>query len=182
MYKIAKNSADPKLVLGEIQKTAEENGKSFTRPVHWHITVAPLKSISEAEKWLDANDGEPGHCHAVRFQCPATENTEEIFVLKHRAAEAATAYRKLNFESMPKVARTAEFIGCPSCGSKLARRYLSSNHCPLCNTDLRSKTVLDRLAGYQRKIHELNTKIDKAEQKAQENTVVKWLIKYEYDN
>lgn len=180
MYKIAKNSADPKLVFGEIQKTAEENGKSFTRPVLWHLTVEPMESISDAYKWLDAHD-EPGQCHAVRFLCPLMEDAEEIGMLKRKAVETAAAYKKLNTESMPREARTAEFISCPSCGSKLARKHLSSSHCPLCNADLRSKTVLDRLAGYQRKIRELNEKIGVAELKKQKNTSVKWLIKYEYD-
>ena len=37
------------------------------------------------------------------------------------------------------------YIGCKKCGSKLSRKYLTGNYCPLCKNDLRSATVVERL-------------------------------------
>lgn len=74
----------------------------------------------------------------------------------------------------------ASYIGCPKCGSKLAKEYLSGEYCPLCRTDLRSKTKQETLAKYQEKSKAIIKAIQAEEEKQRRNRKVRWLIKYEY--
>ena len=88
--------------------------------------------------------------------------------------------------------RKSEFMGCPTCGSKINLRYMSKNvrygysdHlCPVCHGELRSKTVVDRIEKFEAKIEELKNQIKDEEQsmslKVSSKAPVKWLIKYEY--
>ena len=78
----------------------------------------------------------------------------------------------------------ADYVGCPSCGSRLKRELLSGEYCPLCRTDLRGKTTLDTLAKYSQNIEDLKKKIS-AEQKKLEaknikNSKINWLVKIEF--
>lgn len=74
----------------------------------------------------------------------------------------------------------AAYIGCPTCGSKLNKERLWSNQCPLCRTDLRSKTVLDRIESFDKKNEDLNKKIEEEKLKSKKKATIKWLVKYEY--
>lgn len=81
----------------------------------------------------------------------------------------------------------SEFIGCKQCGSRLAVKYLRSNHCPLCNADLCPKTTLDRLAAMEKNMEELKQQIKQlaiAENakaaKAAKNCESYWLVRLEY--
>lgn len=49
----------------------------------------------------------------------------------------------------------AEYISCRKCGSKLKISLLKSDYCPLCNTDLKSKSVLEHIKEYDNKIKSL---------------------------
>lgn len=76
----------------------------------------------------------------------------------------------------------AEYIGCPDCGSKLKRTLLRSDICPLCRTDMRSKTTLDTLARYDANIKALRKRIDEEQKKLDRKNAAKimWLVKIEY--
>lgn len=74
----------------------------------------------------------------------------------------------------------AAFIGCPKCGSKLSRERLRGNDCPLCCTDLRSESTLNRLASYDKRIDEYNRQIAQERLKEKKKAKVMWLVKFEY--
>ena len=54
--------------------------------------------------------------------------------------------------------RASNFIGCPKCGSKLNRDHINGEKCPLCGTDLRSKSTIDKIKWYNKKIKECSEK------------------------
>lgn len=66
----------------------------------------------------------------------------------------------------------AEYIGCQSCGSKLKKVLLSTEKCPLCHSDLRSKTTIETLNNYRRKLTEYKDKYERLIKK-NDKTVVK---------
>lgn len=78
----------------------------------------------------------------------------------------------------------AEYIGCPACGSKLKRTLLKGNSCPLCHSEMRSKTTMDTLQRYDANCAELSKRIKEEERNMQEKmrkqAKVMWLIKTEY--
>lgn len=74
----------------------------------------------------------------------------------------------------------AAYIGCQECGSKLNKLKLKGEHCPLCFADLRSATVLNRIAGFDKKKEDLCNKIEVEQVKYKNKADVNWLVKYEY--
>lgn len=74
----------------------------------------------------------------------------------------------------------AEFIGCHNCGSKIAKKYLRSSNCPICNHTLLPKSTQDRITAFDKKIKELENRYADAEKKQKEKAEVKWLVKLEF--
>ena len=53
----------------------------------------------------------------------------------------------------------ASFIGCAKCGSKLSKQYLRGDKCPVCYSDLRAESTLERIANFDKRIKEYKDKI-----------------------
>ena len=73
----------------------------------------------------------------------------------------------------------ATFIGCKECGSKIAKKYLQGEYCPVCRKDLRSKTTLDRLVKFDDDIKALQKQIVDEKRKKKTSCPVKWAFKVE---
>ena len=54
--------------------------------------------------------------------------------------------------------RSSTYIGCPECGSKLYLGYIKGEKCPLCNTDLRPKSTIEKIKWYDKKTKECRNK------------------------
>ena len=54
--------------------------------------------------------------------------------------------------------RSSAYIGCPECGSKLYLGYIKGEKCPLCNTDLRPKSTIEKIKWYDKKTKECRNK------------------------
>ena len=74
----------------------------------------------------------------------------------------------------------SEFIGCRDCGSKLRNSRFKAERCPVCGSDLRSSTTLNRIASFDARIEELFKKISDEEKKQKAKATTKWLVKFEY--
>lgn len=66
--------------------------------------------------------------------------------------------------------RSSAYIGCPECGSKLYLAYIKGEKCPLCNTDLRPQSTIEKIKWYDKKIKEC---VNKYKEKT-------WLAKIEW--
>ena len=83
--------------------------------------------------------------------------------------------------------RKSAFFGCPTCGSKIARQYFENPkfperiivNCPVCQTDLRSETVLKRIEGFEEKLIELKKELTFEKCKPRKGAPIKWLVKIE---
>ena len=65
--------------------------------------------------------------------------------------------------------RSSIYIGCPECGSKLYLGYIKGEKCPLCNTDLRPKSTIEKIKWYDKKTKECRKNKEKC-----------WLAKIEW--
>lgn len=167
-----------KEVLGIIQDIAEEDGDGYHGAPRWHDEVAPLANRDEAQKWIQAHDKGWYDDHAVRYyDYSRLKDTKKIAELKQKAQDITRKKADYTVEHSVKKLK-ATLITCPSCGSKLSREHLRSEKCPLCGTDLRSKTTLETIANYERRRTENGQNIMKEQQKGKGE--VRWLIKYEY--
>jgi predicted amidophosphoribosyltransferase len=72
---------------------------------------------------------------------------------------------------------TDEF--CVKCGSKLNKSYFRGEKCPLCYADLRSKSVLEKIKGFDDKIALLRKE---KEEICRPRATVMWLVWFEYNS
>ena len=118
--------------------------------------------------------------HAVRFyDYSKAISTKKIEELKNKASELVKAKNEY-FEKHSIYAFKAKYIGCVECGSKLSKRHLMGQRCPVCGNDLRSKTTIDKLAWYDEKVVEISKKIEKEREKQKKVARVMWLVKIEW--
>lgn len=167
-----------KEVLEIIQDIAAEDGDGYHGAPRWHDEIAPLASRDEAQKWIQAHDKGWYDDHAVRYyDYSRLKDTKKIAELKQKATDIAKKKAEYTVEHSVKKLK-AVLITCPNCGSKLSREHLRSEKCPLCGTDLRSKTTLDALKRYDERIADTWKAVEAEQRKGKGE--VRWLVKYEY--
>lgn len=96
---------------------------------------------------------------ASRQDVHPAPQTKKQLDLERRIKETEQKYIEYNNKHSIKML-SSDFIGCKECGSRLKRELLHSEYCPLCRNDLRSKTTIDTLKGYQNKIKKLQKELD----------------------
>lgn len=179
-YWVEPENADRKSVIDRIMKFAERDGDGHSGRLRWHDEISPLEDQEAAEAKIKALDNGWYDDHAVRFYDHSdAKPTKKMGEIAQRRAETkekmkqyAAAHSVRNFK--------ADLVGCPNCGSKLARKRLTSERCPVCYTDLRSETTLKKLEEYGQKIERLDDQIEQEKKKQKAARKVMWLVKFEY--
>ena len=170
---------DRKQVLSDICEYAARDGDGYCGPIHWHDEVKPLRNEDEAEKWISEHDRGWYDDHAVRFYAYSNvSKTKVIDDLEKRIRELSDKIKAYSDAHSVRNFKAA-FVGCPKCMSKIAREYIRYDRCPICGMDLRSKTTLDTLAGYEQKKKDLYERLKREKEKCSDKTV-KWLVKFEF--
>lgn len=184
MHNIGYNTYDEnvnrKKVMADIIEEAEENGDGYSSRFTWHDEVPPLETYEDAKKFIKGKDNGWYDDHAVRFKdYTAAKKTAKIEEYEKKIAELGqerNAYR----EKHSVHTFQAKYVGCAKCGSKLSKEHLRGEVCPLCGTDLRSKTTLDKMEWYADKIADYRKRIEAEKMKQKKSVKIKWLVKYEY--
>lgn len=191
-YAVYERNVSRKAVLAEIQEEVmhedwQQGGWYPDGQLKWHEDHV-FETQEDAERFLERYEGKYDD-HAVLFR-----NTDRISVKK--SAEETKLEERLNrlkaelsaIEGGAAISnRKSAFIGCPSCGSKLERVGLYrkfGNVCPICSTDLRSKTDRNRIAAKKKGIRETEKRLEQKRYemkvKASRSAPICWLVKYEY--
>lgn len=168
-------------VIDEIREIADFDGDGYdSYQMDFHENVPPFESRDEAMAWIKQHDKGFYDDHAVRYKKYAPANvTEKIKAYTHKMTELWNAKQDyIREHSVQKL--QAKLITCPKCTSKLSKQYLRGNSCPLCYTDLRSKTTLDKLQWFDDKREYYANRIAEEERKQKRGYEIYWLVKYEY--
>lgn len=176
---------DKRRIESEMNEIAREDGdyhSGLNSSIRWldHI----CEDRERAYSYIESNDKGWYDQLAVKFrEYPKSEPTKALLKLKDRKdkeIEKRNAYEKAHSISSFKI----EYIGCPHCGSKLKRTLLRNNYCPLCLTELRSKTTIETLQRYADNIVKIKELIKEEERKINKKNIakskIKWLVKIEY--
>ena len=91
----------------------------------------------------------------------ANADYQKIKSLETQLVRVTTMYHELDVRTAIYNNQGPEFVHCKSCRSRLARKYIKGNKCPLCGNDLRSAAVVNRLKRLQEMQKELRDKRDK---------------------
>lgn len=181
-YYTYKENVNRNVVQKDIDKyvsrqTYQEGGHGIDG-IRWNeYTVC--KSYDDAEKWIKEHDKGWYDCLAVRYQEPVQPaNDSKIKELEQNVSDTLKEYNSRSSALYPETL-TSELTTCKHCGSKLARKFLRSNVCPVCKTDLRPEYI-------QKSIDSAKTKHIRATSKLEEYKLkhckkeTKWLVKIEY--
>lgn len=114
------------------------------------------------------------------------KETKEITNLRERIKKTHEALE--NFQKTHAIKnRKSEFASCPNCKSKINKNYVSDsnylwNMCPLCRTDMSSKSTKESLERKRENISKLEKMLEEAIKKnnAKGKSTVKWLVKTEF--
>lgn len=182
---------DKETIEREMNQRAREDGdyhNGLNAPIRWLTGIC--EDREQAYERIQSNDKGWYDQLAVQYKAypPAKlGESKAIANLRERIAKEKAKYADYEKAHSIKTFK-AEFVGCPHCGSKLKKELMRSEMCPLCRTDLRSKTTLDTLARYMNNIKELEKTLQKAiteetrklNAKNEKVAKVKWLVKIEY--
>lgn len=182
---------DKRTIENEMNQRAREEGNyhhDLGSPIRWLPGIC--EDREQAYERIRSNDTGWYDQLAVQYKAypPAKlGESKTIATLRERIEKEKAKYADYEKAHSIKTFK-AEFVGCPHCGSKLKKELMKTEVCPLCRTDLRSKTTLDTLARYASNIEELEKSLKKAiaeetrkQNKKNEKAVkIKWLVKIEY--
>lgn len=190
-YQIIENEKD---ILQAAEDFAYRNCDRMENPDgHYHGNmnirrIKPFNNYEDAYNYIEKYTKDRFYYDmAVQFHdnnsLPETEKVKALILKRHNLSKQKETYEKENL----LYKRKSTFFGCPTCKSKIARQYfhnkqrpeLSPVTCPVCQTDLRSETVLKRINNFKDKIKDLTNQIKEENAKPREGAPIKWLVKIE---
>ena len=181
-YMNCNENCNRRQVMDEIQTYSRLHGDGYHSSLTWHDNVNPLDSYEAAKKFIEEHENNKWDDHAVRFyDYSCTEKSTKIKQLEDTIAKLRTD-KAAWIHSHSVKGFKAQYIGCSKCGSKLSREHLRGEHCPLCNTDLRSDYVLEKIEWYDHKIDLCFKQIQEEWNKKQSKARIRWLVKFEFHN
>ena len=174
-YFTCKEDCNRKFVMQEIAEHAQADGDGYCSRMTWHDKIPPLESEEEAHEFIKARDNGWYDDHAVRFKdYSGAEKTAKIKEYESKVTELLEAEKEYRDAHSIHILK-ARHIGCPKCESRLNKEFIVGEKCPLCRTDLRSKTTLDKLEWYKQKRADYTARIEAEKRKQTKNLLVKLL-------
>ena len=166
-------------ILNHIGKTIP-GAYSYAKYMRWYDDLI-LNNYDEARLFLKENDRGNFDNLAVRYmELPEGVTSVELESLRLQFEQAVKEQGNLERTDYIQSLK-AEYIGCKGCGSKVSKKYIKFNKCPVCGYDLRSDSVKRKIAEAKNKVKEIQEQIKQEEQKLMGQDVnIKWLIKIEY--
>ena len=177
---------DKNTIYGEVSEWGEY--ESDSRNYHGNLkfkTDTIFDSWNKAMEFLGKYEGKYEDV-AVVFKDFENRGTAKIERLKEKIKTLSE--QKKNYEQKNLLGnRKSKTVSCPKCKSVLNIKYLTgcnekAHYCPLCATELLSKTVTERIEKFARDINKINEEIrneTEKENRKQKNFKLKWLVKAE---
>ena len=155
----------------------QEGCSGLFRPIRW-LDSYVYPSREEAEKAIDRMDNNHYDQLAVLFQESQSPRDEKIKELNIKCSKACDEYYKRD-RLLYSDTITSAFIGCKNCGSRLSTKFLGSNSCPLCRSELRPEHMLKSVRVAREKWSKAQQAVDEyIKKKGKKETM--WLVKIEY--
>lgn len=179
-FKYTEDKNEMRTISDYLQRLAARHGDAggLYSGIEFKTSKVPFKTYNDAYNWINQNDRSYWNV-AVPYLDDSKVNSkkldelnEKYMELRKKKEEYAKAHSVQTFKS--------ELIGCKKCSSKLARKYLRGQACPLCGEDLRGQTTLDTLANYDKRMKENQEKQLEEKRKLSAKAEKRWLIKIEF--
>ena len=177
-------------IMGECREFAFMNtdrGENRSGSYHGNMTIIDGKICDDeraAREYLEEKSRNGFYSdYAVQFHDISAVKIEskKIGALRERIKKLQddkAAYVKAHAMET----HSANLIGCPHCGSKLAKEYIAKHHtnrCFVCGKDMRAQYIIDRERKYDTDAEELCQKLRAERLKSASKAPIKWLAKIE---
>ena len=158
----------------------QEGASGLPGSIRWIDYIC--EDYEAAEQYIDNHDKGWYDQLAVKYRSPKqnTKPSAKLTQLQEQLKKYRTKLMEYNQKIHYKGVKSA-YVGCKNCGSKLSTKYINSNLCPMCRTDLRPESILNTISSLKTKEKELSKKIREEELKQlKKNAEIRWLVKIEY--
>ena len=188
-YQVIKNEKD---ILPAAEDFAYRNhGAKY----HGNINIShrkPLNNYQEAYDYIEYHTKNSiNYDMGVRYydneSLPSTKKEKQLKEKIQIAKQKLKEYIIKNELTTRKSKSKSAFFRCPNCKSKIARQYFEKNkspehmivNCPVCKTEIRSETILNRIKEFEEKIIKLKKELTSEKAKPKKGAPIKWLVKIE---
>ena len=168
-------------VMEDISKRMSAlTGAGYSGKIDWKQEIA--EDYDSAVEYLSTNFA--GEDVGIRYKEFPEFTEPKVLDAREKAKDARDKWVKLD-----SVCRcdnvSAAMITCTGCGSKLSTEHMRQrglNRCPVCGTDMRTPTQLDKISAAYAAWQKLEQKVLEAEAKAKKKMEPeeRWLAKIEY--
>ena len=137
----------------------------------------------EAEEYLAGNP----EVNVVKYlkyaEIPEEAKTERYKAAVERLQEAQARFTALDGAPLGEDGRTSAKVGCKTCGSSLAVKYLTVGYCPVCGGDLRNATRRKSIEAAKKRVDAAKKELEEASQyytaKLKKYGEWNWLVRVE---
>lgn len=145
-------------------------------PIEWETSRSVFGDLEAASDYLYARAvRNPYVPTAVRYRSDGTPSRRTLALIE-RLEKLRGELRAMQEKSLPKH-RKSEYIGCPGCGSKLARVLLYDRYaCPLCDHDLRSQSAVKSIDAKVERMAEVCKKLRESRVADGEKAPIRWAV------
>lgn len=155
----------------------KEGCTGLNSPIRW-LDDKVYDSYDDAVDAIDRLDRGWYDSLAVQYYNREYSSDAKYKELSAKADDARREYERRDAVLYASTV-TSEYIGCKKCGSRLARKFLYTNFCPVCKNNLRSESTMKSIEAAKAKWNRANkTAAEYLEKKAKKN--IMWLVKIEY--
>lgn len=156
-------------------------GGSGGLPYAIKFTDKMFEDYDDAYDYLEKNTGNYKELAVKYKQYPRVTPSKTMADTKRRIDEYANRLVELNKPHYKGVKQAT--VKCKHCGSSIATKYCGNtwvNNCPVCKTDLRPQSTLDKIKKYNATLSELRKKLREEEKKQNKKLAAKaeifWLV------
>lgn len=183
-YPLNCNKAGVKAEWDEVvrHEDYQEGASGLSSDIRWLDVTLPTSG--EAQKYIEKHDRGWYDCLAVKYlDFRKVKPSKKIEELEARFNDLGKRYQekstKFHFADVK-----SEFIGCKNCGSKIARKFLHGNRCPVCSVDMRPESTLNSIAAAKAAVEKAEANLAeekrKYQKKCEDKAEVRWLVKVEF--
>ena len=147
-------------IFTKCNEIAMDNGdcKGLPNNIDWRGDII-YETYEDAEKAIEKFDTNKFYYQvAVKYRDLRQENIPKS--LTNLKTKKCIAYKEFNDLDKKVVIKstTAKLKTCKHCESKIANKYICSNFCPVCKTDMRTETQLNKIKKAKEKCELLEKK------------------------
>lgn len=110
-------------------------------PIRWFDVVLP--DYPSALEYIEKHDQNRYDCIAVKYK-QATNPSKKTLELQEKEVACHREHRNADL-LVPAMGFKSDYFGCKKCGSKINRKYIRTNGCPVCGEDMRSLRTYRKL-------------------------------------